>query len=426
MVKFQLVFHSILFLILVSLQSLIAQTSTLSPYSRYGIGELQYNGFSQNLGKGGIAYGISNQTSINFLNPASYAALDSLAAFEAGVNSKFSWFRSADDTAIVNRTALGHIALGFPFPGIKRWGMSLGLLPYSSIGYKLVYKSLSPTGDSVTYQYDGSGGMNMLYFGNGFKLHKNFSIGLNVCYLFGLMTNSSAVLFTTGENNVNLVADKIVNVSDVLLNGGFQFKFPIKKRYTCILGGVYTNTTDVHAIKNIITTRFTASTGSIIDTIIQDSSTSGNFTIPQRIGLGFTFSKNNHWLLGADFSWQQWSAYSSPFDQFDVLTNTINVAVGAEYMRNSTGSSTYFNKVRYRGGLNYGNLPIQINGDKVHQFGLSYGMGFPVIKLKSLLNFGIELGYIYSPDAAAINEYYGKLSIGFTLNEKWFDVRKID
>ena len=36
---------------------LFAQTSTLSPYSRFGIGEMLFRGFSHQRGMGGVAYG---------------------------------------------------------------------------------------------------------------------------------------------------------------------------------------------------------------------------------------------------------------------------------------------------------------------------------------------------------------------------------
>jgi long-subunit fatty acid transport protein len=357
------------------------------------------------------------------LNPASYTSI-SLTTFEVGVNSKNSWYQSTADTALINRTWLGNVAVGVPIS--KKWGMSFGLLPYSSIGYKLTYETLAPTGDSITYYYDGSGGINTLYFGNAYQIHKNISIGLNICYLFGIMTNTSTVLFTSGENFIGTEANKTVNVSDVLLNGGFQFKLPIKTNYTLIIGGTYSNKANIHAIKDVTTRRFSASTGTIVDTIIQDSSVSGNFIIPQRIGVGFSFAKNDHWLFGADVSWQQWSAYTSPFDQYDELTNTIQLAIGGEYMINKKTSTSYFNKVRYRAGFNYGNSFVVLDSDKINQYGITLGAGFPVIKSHSLLNIGVELGRTQSANANALNENYIKMSIGFTLNDKWFVKRKYD
>lgn len=424
--------HSLsLFLIIIALLPmwcLQAQTSTHSPYSRYGIGELQYNGFSQNLGKGGIAYSINTPNSINFLNPASYSSFaltnTSLPAttFEIGVNSRTSFYQSTLDTAWINRTSLAYIALGFQIPK-KKWGLSVGLLPYSSIGYKLVYKTIASTGDSITYQYDGSGGMNTLYLGNAFRIGNNLSLGLNVCYLFGIMTNSSAVIFTTGDNNISTLADKKVNVSDVLLNGGIQYRIPIKTEYSLTFGATYSNTTNVHAVKDIVTTRFT-STGAIVDTIIQDSSANGNFKIPQRIGFGVSFAKDNHWLIGADVSWQQWSTFSSPFDQYDVLSDALSIGIGAECTPNKKEWSSYFNKVRYRVGFNYSNSFVLLDGDKINQYGLTIGLGFP-IKFKSLINVGIELGSTQSINANALNEMYGKVCIGFTLNDNtWFSPRK--
>ena len=60
-----------------------AQTGTLSPYSRYGIGELRFNGFAYQYSMGGIGVALQSPLRLNFSNPASYAA-DSLSTAEIG------------------------------------------------------------------------------------------------------------------------------------------------------------------------------------------------------------------------------------------------------------------------------------------------------------------------------------------------------
>ena len=56
----------------------MAQSNTKSPYSRYGYGKLADNSIGMSRGMGGIGYGLRNSQQINVMNPASYAAMDSL------------------------------------------------------------------------------------------------------------------------------------------------------------------------------------------------------------------------------------------------------------------------------------------------------------------------------------------------------------
>ena len=62
-----------------------AQNNTNSPYTRYGYGQLADQGSGNSKGMGGIAYGLRDRYQINFANPASYTAVDSLTfLFDGG------------------------------------------------------------------------------------------------------------------------------------------------------------------------------------------------------------------------------------------------------------------------------------------------------------------------------------------------------
>ena len=54
----------------------MAQTSTNSPYTRYGFGQLSDQSFGHTKAMGGIGYGLRNGRHINVANPASYSAVE--------------------------------------------------------------------------------------------------------------------------------------------------------------------------------------------------------------------------------------------------------------------------------------------------------------------------------------------------------------
>ncbi len=59
---------------------LLSQFNTYSPYTRFGLGDLARQGVGQNLAMGGTGIAIHEGNRINYLNPASFSALDSTSA----------------------------------------------------------------------------------------------------------------------------------------------------------------------------------------------------------------------------------------------------------------------------------------------------------------------------------------------------------
>lgn len=67
----------------------MAQNNTNSPYTRYGYGHLSDQGSSNSKAMGGVAYGLRDGSQVNFANPASYTAVDSLTfIFDGAVSCR--------------------------------------------------------------------------------------------------------------------------------------------------------------------------------------------------------------------------------------------------------------------------------------------------------------------------------------------------
>lgn len=68
----------LVFLLMMLSGATIAQNNTNSPYTRYGYGQLADQGSGNSKAMGGVAYGLRDKYQVNFANPASYTAIDSL------------------------------------------------------------------------------------------------------------------------------------------------------------------------------------------------------------------------------------------------------------------------------------------------------------------------------------------------------------
>ncbi len=187
-------FIFIIILLGFSYNILFGQSSSTSPYSRFGIGDLQSNSFVQNLGMGYSGLAVHEPFSINFTNPASYASLR-LTNFEFGATSNFTWYESTGFPAFkTNSSNISYVAIGFPVISGK-WGASFGILPFSNVGYEISNNSTLVDGNNADFLYTGNGGINQFYFGNGINICRNLSIGLNASYLFGSINRVNSIAF---------------------------------------------------------------------------------------------------------------------------------------------------------------------------------------------------------------------------------------
>ena len=143
-----------------------AQIRISSPYSYYGLGELQNTHSAYTESMGGLSTAIRNPGFINAANPASYSAFDTNSfVFNVGVTSNFTQLQSAVTTQqFTNHTSISYLMFGMP---VTRWcGISLGLLPYSKTGYQTVVNDTLDNIGKTTEKFIVSGGVNQAFIGD--------------------------------------------------------------------------------------------------------------------------------------------------------------------------------------------------------------------------------------------------------------------
>jgi len=152
------------------LLSNVSAQNTNSVYSRYGYGILDNPALGKSRAMGGIGYGLRDNGSINMLNPASYSAVDTMNfVFDFGVSSSYSRFEENGQKQSNPNGKFDYVAMKIPLK--KYWGATLGLVPYSNVGYSFSSDETTSTGDvNYTKTYQGSGGLNAVFLGTGISL----------------------------------------------------------------------------------------------------------------------------------------------------------------------------------------------------------------------------------------------------------------
>ncbi len=413
-----------------------SQSTTNSPYSRYGLGDLQYGGFSYNIPMGGLYNGIQNDSTapyyINASNPASHASIR-LTVFDVGYKSNTTQLLANDKKYLSTQSTLSNLSLAFPVS--KWWGASLGLIPYSSIGYRIYDTTHVDSIGKINFSYEGEGGINQVYFGNGFR-YKKFYAGINISYLFGNLIFHSRDSFPAAANFFNTKRSQTSHVSDFHYTFGLQYNQTVMKNWQLIVGATGGMQTNISVKKTLLATTYKNVFGveDVKDTIIYQDGIKDTVIMPMTIGGGIVLKKTDRWMFGFDYSMQNWSAFKS-FGQTGALKNSQRVAVGVQFIPNKSAGlkDPYYKKVFYRVGFRYIDSYLELKDTPIKDYALSFGAGFPLRKYKvgeiysqSIVNIGFELGTRGTTKNNLIQEKYINAVIGITLNDRWFIKRKYD
>ncbi|GGI56679.1 hypothetical protein [Winogradskyella haliclonae] len=420
-----------------------AQQGTASPYSFYGIGSLKFRGTVESRGMGSIGSYIDS-LHINLRNPASYAGKNLKASPYDGesrpvkfsVAGSYSSISLNSDTASENASAsaFDYLALSIP---LGRFGAGLGLLPFTSVGYKL--QDINSAENRIDYRYEGEGGLNKAFFSLGYLINDNFSIGIDANYNFGNTQNSAIQFLYDTNGNIVQFATKENNRSD--LSGlNFNFGAAYKGKLTDKLE---LSATATYSPESSLTSKNDRSISTVIvsvfgdefvqNTIDADLSGTGleetDLNLPNRISFGLGIGETSKWFAGAEYVSQNTSVFDNPIFSTtnSSYENASSFAVGGFYIPNHRSLSSYFKRVVYRAGARFENTGLIVNNQSIDEFGISFGLGLPVgpsTNTFSEINLGFEFGQRGTKNSNLIQENFFNVNVSLSLSDRWFKKRK--
>jgi len=425
-------FFLILFITLFS-KEISAQNITNSIYSRYGYGTETFKGFAQNIALGGTGVAQKGPWHLNYNNPASNAALK-LTAFNAGVSGNYVQQLNTTDTIANKSGSFGYLALGFPVT--KWWGLSIGLIPYSGVGYK-VADTTQLNKQSIASTYRGSGGLNKVYFANGFNPFKIFSdsimqgfaIGINTEFNFGNITSEEYKSFIGSDtsyylNVLNTIHNSYKGFTFLL---GMQHTLNIKDETKLTLGVSYGLKGKMNNNSTINSERYfnTNLASSLVDTAYYSESTKVFAYLPSQFTFGFNLQMGPKLSYNMEYKLVNWGK-DSISGKDNNLKDSRTIAAGLQYFPNSQSPDGFLKHTYYRFGFKNATLPYFLNNTQILEQAVTLGAGFPLRKAVSTVNIGMELGRRGTTKYTLVKENYFMVNVGFTINDRWFIKTKYD
>lgn len=413
-------------------------------YSQLGIGRPERVVQAEQMGMGGLSTAIITTDGLNFYNPASYSFLKNVV-LNFGGEAQFTQLTNNKANANKSTAFLNQFSIGVPIKIRKHsMGLAFGYVPYTQAGYSFSSMDTVRTPEdtvAVELNYLGRGGLDRIYLGMASKIYKGLSVGINGSFYFGsLITQQNAI--SENEGFLNSSFERNVRITDFSFDAGLQYTDTIKtldsigrisqNPWFVTAGAHYSFGNKLRTKTTILAQYFTvadlSTTPFLIDTLLYKSRSATQ--IPSSISAGFSFGRINKFLIGTEFQYKRWQDFRYGNGSAEPLfSDSYTAIMGAQISPNK--EKGFFNKLYYRLGARYGTSYLSPNSKQFTEFGISFGVGFPILygtmlrdefnrPITSMLNIGVEYGGQLHPDPSITRQNVWRLVVSFNIRDRKF------
>ncbi len=396
------------------------QTGSVSPYSRYGIGELKNQGFSHHRAAGGVVNAWDDDKHINPVNSATLV-YDTTTTFEVGLDAE--WVNIENSSTSTNSASgtFGYFALAFPVVKHK-WSAALGLQPVSSTGYEVSVSEFRDGIGNLQFDFEGEGGFSKFFLNNGFKILPGLTAGFSTQFYFGTIENIKSIEYPRNEDYFNSRYIDAVTANDFQFDASLHYRIDLPRKRQLQFGLTASVPSELTARRNVYWYNYTTSAFGfelIKDSVTTISDEKGSISMPVYYRFGTLYKVGNKWLVGADFNYMDWSKFEK-FGVKDSLANSYSMHLGGVYKREG---------IRFMAGFQYSKSFLELRNQQLDDISATFGIS--LVKLFSIrppvfINLAVQVGQRGTTDEDLIQENYTRFTFGITISDIWFIKPKYD
>lgn len=379
---------------------LMAQNTTNSPTSMFGLGELSTGEGGQFAGLGGAGIALRSYNFLNSANPASLTELsEQRFQIDAGIMGAYQSYsqREASNRSITGN--LNNLSIGCRI--MPRWYGAIFMAPVSSVGYAITLSEevAGSNGSTVSSLFQGEGGLSKMGISTAYLFGKGLSIGTNLSYVTGTITQTE----TQGSASKETSSYKHTFYADL----GVQYKWAIDRDRSFVAGAVYGYSQDFKQENSLY-----VSSSSGGDDIEKDLRRYRQ-CLPQFFGLGVSYN-SLRWMATIDYKYVDWSRMQSSQSNIS-FENQHRLSLGGRY----TLGSVYHNPVSVLLGTGISNSYIVIQKKKATGYYMSTGLNLG-LRNNNVLSIGLKYkGQIKVP-AGMQRENSLSLFLNITFSERTY------
>ncbi|MFT4603509.1 MAG: hypothetical protein ACI9W4_000224 [Rhodothermales bacterium] len=404
-----------------------------SVYSRFGLGQLlpHYASKSYALGGEGLAY-----NSVTFTNLANPASLSDQGLVRLSGGMRFEGVETTDALDVQSKlssSSFDGLTLGIPLIPNKV-GVALGFSKMSQVGYLIdVVKPLDlgdafDSGENFGARFQGSGGLNRISTGVGYRLNRVLSLGLRTDVIFGLIEDVQETVF----QDARYVDAKVVRSTRLVgatlgLGGRLSLRGLLRESDFLNLALTIDLPTTLDGTRVVAEGR-----GITADTL--RSEVTGSTKIPLSVGVGVLYQPSAKISLNADLRFEPWSNFSSEL-------NFPGYAVGGQANTNDrlriSGGIEYFPAGRdllasvvartaYRlGAFTESGYISPDAGKRVNSYGITSGVSLPTLNAGTRIDINLDVGTRGTATGSLVRDRYFRIGLNINFAERWFARRQL-
>jgi uncharacterized protein (UPF0333 family) len=440
----------ILFFLSSFAQFVSAQKAENSPYTRYGLGQLNNNTIVGYRGMGNTGIANVDKYHINLVNPAAYGILGT-AAFEIGANAKFYTLSESEkgNSATQRGGGLDYIALGFPlknplneiYESKKKkthFGMGFSLARHSTTNYNIAGRDSISNVGRFNRKYSGNGGTYKFTWGNAMN-YKNFSFGADLSYIFGGIETNRDIEFLDLASSFNTYVNRKTHLSGLSINTGMIYLVKLNEKdvkennapskqfifgLTFNPGSKFKTYKDEYSYNR---QQLGATNNEANDTISFVTDLEGKGRFGNQLGFGVTYQSGESTIITAEIKTNKWSSYFNDAlgDKENDLNDAYTLALGGYHRPNYKSYTSFWKRAFFKYGAYYAKDPRVVLNKDVNTYGFTFGLGLPYVFQRKISHNDINFDIGKTGSGTAIEETYFKVNFGFTFNDdEWFIKRK--
>jgi len=403
---------------------IFAQSNTSSPYSIGGLGEIAFKGNAINRLMGGLDI-VSDSLHANLNNPASLGDLK-LVTYGLGLNYKSTKLSSSASNESVTSASIDYLVVAIP---TKKFTFGFGILPATSVGYRLQSVIEGDDINNVVNRNEGFGGLNQTFLSIGFKVFEFLNFGVSANYNFGRITNESS----RQEQNIDFGTffTKTSSLAGFNYRFAIQLKIPLTSKARLDAMAYYVTNNSLTATNESVYFTRSVTTQDLGDfenvdlaAINLDETT---ISLGNQYSFGLGITKDKKWFVGGQYSRRNSADYVNNFISLDNITyaNGSRLSFGGFYLPDYSSITSYWKRIVYRAGVRFEDTGVLFNNQPLKETGISFGVSLPMAGFSNA-NIGLEFGKRGSQDNGLIQESYWNLIVGLSLNDIWFIKRKFN